>query len=444
MTPLISRRADALTGDVAVPGDKSISHRALIVAALSVGETRIRGLLEAADVARTAAALGALGARFERADDGLWHVWGRGVGGLAEPAAVLDMGNSGTAARLLMGVLTTHPFTSFLGGDASLSERPMDRVMAPLVGFGAAFQARSGGRLPVAVSGARDPVPVTFELPQPSAQVKSAVLLAGLGAPGRTSVVEPAPTRDHTEIMLRRFGAEVAVEATADGGRAVTLTGQPELHGTDVTVPGDMSSAAFPLVAALAVPGSALTLRRVGVNPWRRGLLDSLADMGADVRLADEADAAGEAVADIVVKASSLRGIDVPPERAPSMIDEYPILAVAAACAAGTTRLFGLAELRLKESDRLAGIAGGLAACGVKVGTEGDALTIEGCGGAPPGGATVAANLDHRMAMAFLVLGAAARQPVRIDDGAPIDTSFPGFVALMNGLGARIEAAHTP
>lgn len=441
MTPLISRRAAALSGDVAVPGDKSVSHRALIVAALSVGESRIDGLLDAGDVARTAVALGALGVHVEALGDGAWRVHGRGVGGLTEPAGMLEMGNSGTAARLLMGVLATHPFTSFLAGDASLSARPMGRVMRPLEGFGASFTARRGAYLPLTVRGAAEPVPVTYAPPEPSAQVKSAILLAGLNAPGRTRVVEAAATRDHTEVMLRHFGAEVMVEATEAGGRAVTVSGEPELRGTHVAVPGDVSSAAFPLVAALVVPGSAVTLRRVGVNPSRTGLIETLREMGADLGFDGETALGGEPVADIMVRTSDLQAVDVPPERAASMIDEYPVLAVAAACARGTSRLRGLAELRLKESDRLAGIAGGLAACGVRVETEGDTLTVHGCAGPPPGNARIATHLDHRMAMAFLVLGAASREPVGIDDAAPIDTSFPDFAAMMNRLGARLEAA---
>ncbi len=435
---LISRRAERLTGGGSVPGDKSISHRALIIGSVAVGETRITGLLEADDVLCTACAVCALGAGAERGADGVWHVFGRGVGGLAEPASVLDMGNSGTGARLLMGLLATHPFTSFFTGDASLSARPMDRVMAPLRRMGAAINARSGDRLPLMIRGAVSPLPIAYELPVASAQVKSAVLLAGLNTPGTTSVVEPQPTRDHSELMLRHFGAEVAVERLDGGGRAITLTGQPEIPGRDVVVPGDLSSAAFPLVAALLVPGSEVTLRRVGVNALRSGLLETLAEMGAEIAIADRRAEGGEPVADLTVKAGPLRGVEVPPERAPSMIDEYPVLAAAAACAEGVTRMTGLGELRVKESDRLGAMARGLEACGVDVEESPDALTVHGTGRAPKGGARIAVERDHRIAMAFLVLGMVTPEPVGIDDAGPIETSFPGFVRFMNGLGARI------
>jgi 3-phosphoshikimate 1-carboxyvinyltransferase len=451
LSPLVSRRAAGLSGDSAVPGDKSISHRALMLGALAVGETAIEGLLEGEDVLRTAAALQALGARIERSPPrrgpdangggGAWRVRGRGVGGLAEAAQVLDMGNSGTAARLLTGVLATHPFTSFLTGDSSLVSRPMARVIEPLQRMGASFVARAGGRLPLAVTGAEAPIPIRYALPVPSAQVKSAVLLAGLNAPGRTTVVESLPTRDHTERMLAHFGAEISCETSAGGARAVTLVGQPELAAKPLKVPGDVSSAAFPLVAALIVPDSRLILRRVGLNPLRSGLLETLAEMGAGIAVANRREECGEPLADLTVATAALRGVDVPPERAPSMIDEYPVLAVAAACADGVTRMRGLRELRVKESDRLAAVAAGLAAAGAKVEVGEDWLAVHGSGRPPAGGANVIVNLDHRIAMAFLVLGMAAREAVRIDDASPIDTSFPGFVPLMNGLGARIEAA---
>ena len=437
MTQLISHPSGPLGGAARVPGDKSISHRALMIAGVAVGESRIKGLLEAADVLATADAMRALGATVKRG--AVWRVQGRGVGGLMEPDAALDMGNSGTAARLLMGLLAAHPFTSFLAGDASLSARPMERVMAPLERMGAGFVARSGGRLPIAVVGAAAPVPISYEVPVASAQVKSAVLLAGLNTPGTTRVVEPRATRDHTETMLRHFGAEVTVEPRAEGGRAITLTGEPEITGRDVGVPGDISSAAFPLVAAVLVPGSRITLRGVGVNPLRTGLLETLREMGADIALDNWRDATGEPVADLTVSASALKGVDVPPERAPSMIDEYPVLAAAAALADGTTRMRGIAELRVKESDRLSALARGLQACGVDVEEGADFLSVHGRGRAPEGGVEIAVQLDHRIAMAFLVLGAAARQAVRIDDGAPIATSFPGFQDFMNGLGARLE-----
>ncbi|TQF76952.1 3-phosphoshikimate 1-carboxyvinyltransferase [Elioraea sp. Yellowstone] len=438
--PMTARAAAGpLSGSVRVPGDKSISHRALMLGALAVGETRIKGLLEGEDVLRTAAAMRALGAEVKRTGEGAWTVHGRGVGGLAEPADVLDMGNSGTAARLLTGIIAGHPIFAVLTGDASLRRRPMGRVTGPLAQSGAEFWAREGGRLPLAIRGAADPMPLDYTLPVASAQVKSAVLLAGLCAPGITRVVEPRATRDHTETMLRGFGAAVEVQARADGGREIRLAGQPELAGRPVAVPADPSSAAFPAVAALLVPGSSVTLEGVGMNPLRAGLYTTLAEMGADLAIAGERDEAGERVADLTVSSSPLRGVDVPAERAPAMIDEYPILAVAAACAAGTTRMRGLAELRVKESDRLAAIAAGLAACGARTEIEGDDLLVHGTGMPPQGGATVATQMDHRIAMAFLVLGQVTAEPVAIDDGSFIDTSFPGFVALMRGLGATIE-----
>jgi 3-phosphoshikimate 1-carboxyvinyltransferase len=435
---LISQRAEALSGGLAVPGDKSVSHRALMLGALAVGETVIEGLLEAEDVLGTAAAVSALGAAVSRGDDGVWRVSGRGVGGLGEPERALDMGNSGTGARLLMGILATHPFTTFMTGDASLCRRPMRRVTEPLAAFGARFVTRSGGRFPVAVIGAVDPLPVTYRSPIASAQVKSAVLLAGLNAPGVTTVIEGRPTRDHTELMLGHFGARVRIGDAGDGARAVSLEGQPELAAAHVRVPGDMSSAAFPLVAAVLIEGSALTLRGVGVNPLRAGLITTLQEMGAAVDLADVRTEAGEPVADLVVRGGRLKGVDVPAERVPSMIDEYPILAVAAACAEGATRLLGVGELRVKESDRLGAMARGLAACGVEVEETADSLVIHGTGRPPRGGARVTVDLDHRIAMAFLVLGMVSREPVGVDDAGPIATSFPGFVGLMNGLGGRI------
>ena len=437
MTPLKSNPAGPLNAKAAVPGDKSISHRALIVGASATGETRIQGLLEGEDVMCTARALRALGVPVDDLGGGAWRVLGRGVGGLTEPASVLDMGNSGTGTRLLMGLVASHGFGCVFSGDSSLASRPMERVMEPLRRFGAAFQARSGGRLPVTVTGTASPVPIEYEPPQASAQVKSAVLLAGLNAPGRTTVAEPLATRDHTERMLTTFGAEVTVESDGDG-RRITIEGRPELTARDVVVPGDLSSAAFPMVAALLVPGSSIGLTGVGVNPLRAGILETLEDMGADIRLSNRRDEGGEPVADIAVRAGPLRGVVVPGNRAPAMIDEYPILAVAAAGAEGATRMEGLAELRVKESDRLAAMAEGLAACGVEVEEGDDSLTIHGRAGPPAGGAEVTVNMDHRIAMAFLVLGMAAEAPVSVDDAGPIETSFPGFAALMNGLGARL------
>ena len=438
MSSLVARGGAALAGEARVPGDKSISHRALLIASMAVGESSVRGLLEGADVIATANALRALGVELGRGDDGVWRVGGVGVGGLAEPGQVLDMGNSGTGARLLAGLLASHPFTSFMTGDASLVSRPMGRITTPLVSMGATFLTRSGGRLPMAMTGAREPIPITYRPPMASAQVKSAVLLAALEAPGATTVIERATTRDHTEIMLRHFGAEIAVEDAEGGARAVTVTGQAELSAREVEVPADISSAAFPLVAALICPGSQVTLPGVGVNPLRAGLLETLEEMGADVTLANARTAAGEPVADLTARAGPLTGVEVPAKRAPCMIDEYPVLAAAAACAEGETVLRGLAELRVKESDRLAAITDGLVACGVRVEGEGDELVIHGAGAPPEGGATIAARLDHRIAMAFLVLGLAARAPVRIDDARPIETSFPGFAKLMTGLGADI------
>jgi 3-phosphoshikimate 1-carboxyvinyltransferase len=437
---LISLAATPLVGQVRVPGDKSISHRALMFGALAIGQSSIEGLLEGEDVLRTAAAMRALGAEVTRGDDGRWTLFGRGVGGLAEPEDVLDMGNAGTGARLLMGLVASHPFTSVFTGDASLRSRPMRRVIDPLSRMGAGFVGRSGGRLPLAVIGTASPIPISYDLPMPSAQVKSAILLAGLNTPGITTVIEKDATRDHTELMLKGFGAEVTVEALPHGAKAISLRGQPELTGRAVKVPADPSSAAFPVVAGLLVAGSQVTVSAVGTNPLRCGLYQTLLEMGADITFANARVEAGEPVADLLVRASALQGVDVPPERAPSMIDEYPILAVAAAFAQGTTRMRGLAELRVKESDRLAATARGLTAAGVKVAIEGDDLIVYGDGRPPEGGVTIAVNLDHRIAMAFLVMGMAAHRPVKIDDASAIDTSFPGFAELMNGLGARIES----
>src|SRR5271169_4894363 len=438
--PTSARRGGPLAGAIRVPGDKSISHRALMLGALAIGRTEITGLLEGEDVLATAAALNALGASVTRGGDGRWTVDGIGVGGLTEPEDLLDLGNSGTSARLLLGLLATHPITAFVTGDASLRRRPMGRIVEPLSRIGARFVAREGARLPLAISGAANPVPISYRLPVPSAQVKSAVLLAGLNAPGTTTVIEPQPTRDHTERMLQHFGATVMTEPVEGGGKRITLEGCPELAAAPIAVPGDPSSAAFPLIAALIVPGSEVTIEGVGVNPLRTGLFECLDEMGADLVLLNERDEGGEPVADLRARAGILTGADIPAERAPRMIDEYPILSVAAACARGRTVMRGLAELRVKESDRLSAIASGLDSCGVRVAVDGDTLTVEGGGGPPEGGALIASQLDHRIAMAFLVLGLATRLPVRIDDAAPIASSFPGFLALMNRLGAAIRA----
>jgi 3-phosphoshikimate 1-carboxyvinyltransferase len=406
--------------------------------ALAVGQTRISGLLEGEDVLRTAAAMRALGASISQqgAD---WIVAGRGIGGLTEPADVLDMGNSGTAARLLAGILATHDFYSVMTGDASLRKRPMKRVIEPLSATGAQFFAREGGRLPLTIIGARDALPLTYRLPVASAQVKSAILLAGLNAPGITEVEEPEPTRDHSENMLRHFGAEVSV-STAGHGRVIRLKGQPELRGADVAVPGDPSSAAFPLAASLLVPGSSLTVQNVGLNPLRTGLFTTLREMGASLTVQNERTEGGEPVGDIVATHGELRAVDVPARRAPSMIDEYPVLAVLCAAARGTSRLRGLHELRVKESDRLTATAALLRVNGVHVEIEEDDLIIHG-NGTIPGGGLVETHMDHRLAMSALVLGQVTAEPVSIDDARFIDTSFPGFLRLMRGLGARMEAA---
>lgn len=434
--PLTARTGRPLKGSLSVPGDKSISHRALMLGGLAVGTTRITGLLEGEDVLATAEALRRMGCHVVQRD-AVWEVTGRGTGALVEPADVLDLGNAGTATRLLMGIVAAHPFTAIFTGDASLRSRPMLRVLAPLEQMGARWIGRSGGRLPLALTGRADLLPILYRLPVASAQVKSAVLLAGLHAPGATSTLEAEPTRDHTENMLRHFGATVTVEDTAEG-RLATVTGESELIARDVIVPADPSSAAFPVVAACLVPGSAVTVTNVGLNPLRTGFLTSLREMGADITVTNARTEGGEPVGDLVVKAASLRGADIPADRAPSQIDEYPILAVAAACADGTTRLRGLAELRVKESDRLEAVASELTACGVRLEIEGDDLIIHGTGKAPSGGATVHTRLDHRIAMSFLVLGLVSEEPIAVDDARPIETSFPGFAALLNGLGANI------
>ncbi len=427
-----------LIGTLRVPGDKSVSHRALMFAGLAIGESRITGLLEGEDVLRTAAAMRALGAEVVQDGPGAWRVAGRGIGGLVEPADVLDMGNSGTAARLLTGILASHPLFAVMTGDASLRGRPMRRVTDPLAACGARFQSRAGGRLPLAIQGATDAMPLEYRVPVPSAQVKSALLLCGLNAPGITRIEEPEATRDHSENMLRHFGAEVTIEKIGGkaGGRvtAISLVGQPHLRAADVVVPGDPSSAAFPVVAALLVPGSRLRIEGVGLNPLRTGLFDTLREMGADLVVENARVEGGEPVGDLLVRHGELRGVEVPRERAPSMIDEYPVLAALAACASGTTRMLGLKELRVKESDRLAATAALLVANGVRVEIDGDDLIVHGNGRLPAGGGMVRTHMDHRLAMTALVLGLATENPVTVDDASFIETSFPGFVELMNGL----------
>jgi 3-phosphoshikimate 1-carboxyvinyltransferase len=438
---LIAHPVSRLQGRVRAPGDKSVSHRSLMFGALALGETKITGLLEGEDVLATAAALRAMGAQVEHEGAGAWRVRGFGVGGGREPDNVLDLGNSGTSARLLSGILASHRFTSFMTGDGSLRRRPMQRVIEPLSRMGARFEAREGGRMPLAVIGTDEMVPIEYRLPVASAQVKSAILLAGLNTAGETTVIEPEATRDHTERMLRHFGAEVRVVPAESGGKRITVVGWPELKARDIVVPGDPSSAAFAVVAAAIRPGSDVTVENVGLNPLRAGLYETLRDMGADIEFQNQREIGGEPVADLRVRGGELKGVEVPPERAPSMIDEYPILAVAASCAKGTTRMLGLAELRAKESDRLASVAAGLASNGVRHEMGADNLIVHGTGAPPQGGGLVVTHLDHRIAMSFLVLGLASREPVAVDDGSPIDTSFPGFSRLMNELGGRVEAA---
>ncbi len=411
------------------------------MAALAVGESSIEGLLDAEDVHRTAAAIEALGAEIVREGPTRCRVHGRGVGGLREPRDVLDLGNSGTGARLLIGAAASHDLTAYFTGDRSLSARPMDRVAEPLRRIGARLVMREGRYMPLTVRGTAAPIPISYRLPVPSAQVKSAVLLAGLNTPGTTAVIEPVPTRDHTERLLGRFGAEVAVTDGPGGEHCIALEGQPELEASAIAIAGDPSSAAFVAAAALVVPGSAVTIRNVGVNPLRTGLFACLSEMGAELHLDNPRKVCGEEVADVVVRAASLRGITVPAARAASMIDEYPILAVAAACAEGETEMDGLAELRVKESDRLAAIVRGLRACGIAAEETAAGMIVGGAGGRPAGGGTIAVAQDHRIAMAFLVLGLAAEKPVRIDDGAAIATSFPRFAALFATLGANIKTA---
>ena len=438
--PMTSCACGPLNGHAEVPGDKSISHRSLILGALSVGETKISGLLEGQDVLDTAKAMRAFGAEVTDLGEGNWSVHGVGVGGFAEPENIIDCGNSGTGVRLIMGVMATSPITATFTGDASLNGRPMARVIDPLAEFGCQSVGRKGGRLPMTLVGAADPVPVRYVVPVPSAQVKSAVLFAGLNAPGKTVVIEKEATRDHTERMLAGFGAEITIEET-DEGRVITLTGQPELKPQTIAVPRDPSSAAFPVCAAIIVPGSDVLVPGIGLNPTRAGLFTTLREMGADLTYENEREEGGEPVADLRARFSpDLHGIEVPVERAASMIDEYPVLSVVASFASGKTHMPGVKELRVKESDRIDAMATGLRANGVEVDEGPDWWSVHGLGhGNVKGGATCVSHLDHRIAMSFMILGMAASNPVSLDDGGPIATSFPIFERLMGGLGADIR-----
>jgi 3-phosphoshikimate 1-carboxyvinyltransferase len=438
-TPLEARSSGPLTGKVRVPGDKSISHRALILGALAVGQTRISGLLEGEDVLNTAKSMRALGAKVERTGDFAWSVHGVGVAGFAEPQVPLDFGNSGTGCRLVMGAVAGCPITAIFDGDASLRGRPMRRILDPLELMGArAGACGEGGRLPLTLNGARDPLPILYRTPVASAQIKSAVLLAGLAAPGITTVIETEASRDHTELMLKHFGAQIVSKPEGPHGRKIELTGQPELHGAEVVVPADPSSAAFPIVAALIVEGSDVILSDVMTNPLRTGLFTTLREMGASIEESHVRGDAGEPMAQFRVRASKLRGVEVPPERAPSMIDEYLVLAIAASFAEGTTIMRGLQELRVKESDRLEATAAMLRVNGVKVEIAGNDLIVEGRGHVD-GDGLVATHMDHRIAMSALVMGLASDKPVKVDDTAFIATSFPDFIPMMRGLGAEFS-----
>lgn len=435
--PLALVAAGPLQGTAHVPGDKSISHRALMFPALAVGTSEVRGLLEGEDVLATAGALAAMGVGLARLGPGHWRIDGVGVGGLLQPQQALDMGNSGTSTRLLMGLAASHPIVATFIGDASLSRRPMGRIIEPLSLMGAELQAAPGGRLPLTVRGCSPAIPIRYRLPVASAQVKSALLLAGLNAPGTTTVIEPVPTRDHSERMLANMGASLQIQTGSAGERHISIDGEAQLRPLRIDVPADPSSAAFPMAAALLVPGSRVVIPGVGLNPTRDGLVRTLVAMGARITRANPREVGGEPVADLEIEASALSAIETAPDDAPSMIDEYPILFVAAALARGRSVFRGLEELRVKESDRLATMAAGLAASGVEVEELPDGLAVTGTGGAPvPGGATVAASLDHRIAMSFAILSLAARKPIRVDDARPIATSFPGFLPLMEGLGA--------
>lgn len=436
--PMTAHKSPPLKGSAEIPGDKSVSHRSLILGALCVGETRITGLLEGQDILDTAKAMTAFGADVQRVGDGEWVVNGVGVGGFAEPEAVIDCGNAGTGVRLIMGAMATCPITATFTGDASLRSRPMGRILDPLMLFGAQSVGRANGRLPLTLVGAREPVPVRYTSPHASAQIKSAVLLAGLNTPGETVLIEREKTRDHSERMLKGFGAQIETVQTAEGFE-ITLQGQPELKPQTITVPRDPSSAAFPVAAALIVEGSDIVVPNIGLNPTRAGLLTTLSEMGADITFENVRTEGGEPVADLRVRASALQGIEVPPDRAPSMIDEYPILSVVAAFASGKTVMRGIKELRVKECDRIDAMARGLQAMGVTIEEGEDFLIVHGQNGDVAGGGTAQTHLDHRIAMSFLCMGLATQKPVSVDDGGAIATSFPIFEDLMAGLGATIQ-----
>jgi 3-phosphoshikimate 1-carboxyvinyltransferase len=436
---LISSNSSGLTGLAEVPGDKSVSHRSLILASLAEGQTRISGLLTGADVLSTLGALQQLGVPIDHDGSGNLQVQGVGLHGLASPQAPLDLGNAGTGVRLLMGVVAGQPITASFTGDASLSRRPMSRITEPLARMGAQITSQPGGLLPVTISGAETPLPIDYASPVASAQIKSAILLAGLNGRGTTIVTEPVASRDHTESMLRHFGAELASETLADGGHRIELSGEASLRAADIQVPRDPSSAAFLIVAGLITKDSDISLPSVGLNRLRTGLFDTLLEMGADMQISNQRMEGGEPVGDIRVRSSQLKGCAVPAERAASMIDEYPILAVAAAAAEGESRMVGVAELRVKETDRISVMAEGLARCGVEVAETEDSLTVTGTGGRIAGGAEIDSSHDHRIAMSFLTLGLASQHPVRVSSAATIATSFPGFDALLRQLGGDIQ-----
>lgn len=441
LQPVASRPTQKLSGTIRVPGDKSISHRSLIFGLLSIGETHIEGLLEGEDILRTAQACRALGATVTRLGEGSWIVRGTGIGGLTEPENILDFGNAGTGSRLMMGVAGSHPIISTFDGDDSLRKRPMRRILDPLAQMGMQIlKETEGGRVPLTLKGPSETIPISYTLPVPSAQIKSAILLAGLNSPGITTVIEKQPSRDHTERMLGLFGAHITSKTMENGEIHIQLQGQPELKACHILVPADPSSAAFPLVAALIIPGSKIVLKDVMMNPSRTGLIQTLKEMGASLDCRNKRQEGGETIADIHVEYSPLTGVTVPEERAPSMIDEYPVLAVAASFAKGTSVMRGLHELRVKESDRLAAVASGLKKAGVPHHIDGDNLIVEGMNGTVPGGENpVKTHLDHRIAMSFLVMGLAAQNGISIDDGAMIATSFPTFIPLMQQLGAEFS-----